>query len=1014
MARVCNGEIRIDPSKIAGLRDWPRVLKNKKDIQKTMGILNYLRPVIRGFSKIAKPIMELTKGNRDFEWTKECTEALDSLIKIATSDPVLKCPDPSKPFKLEVDASAFAIGAVLYQEDEKGKAQHCRYYSKALNPTERNYDIWDREFMAVVMALRNWRHLLTGNPHKVIVLTDHANLQYYRHPQKINRRVARYISTLADYNLELKHLPGTKNRADPLSRRPDHNDGSQDNEHVTALPNELFARMMETMALEQQIRQLQSRDNELIEGWKKKFPDIQKRESAWWKKSALIVTEPQNFAKEILERYHDSITVGHRGIWRTYLQIVRDYWWPDLRKFVDAYVKGCATCQQNKAITHRNNPPLNPITPPKEAELFKVIGVDLITKLPQSGGYDSIMTITDQGLTKAVVLIPCKETMGAEELATLYKECAFPYIGLPSKLITDRDVRFTSHMFKELCSQLGVKQNISSAYHPQTDGESECTNQTTETALRIFGNFRQDDWAQWLPLVMYQINSHVSATTKFAPYELWMGYMPRAHQPDRPSTMPGIQERKEKLLEARRQAREAMKRAQELWIKPKSYTPYVKGQKVWLEGKNLRTSHPTAKLRPKRFGPFEITEVLGPTTYRLDLPPTWKIHNAFHRSLLSPYIETTEHGVNFTEPPPEIIEGEPEYEVEKILGSRRHGRKRELQYLVQWKGYSAAHNTWEPKKDVHAPELVNDFYRREPMSIKTLRLRGGESSVPHYDPQPASPTIPLLSTMQSITTTIANTSAVSLTSTVAIEEALRSSPKLPTPAGSPVPTPPPSPPSTTSTDEYRASRALNNKFTPDFQIPTRADHPALDCILTYVVQKKHSDYATLQLLSQCKPANDFTRLCQALCIEGAAQRLSGNIQTIDFNTPDLEELFYDLKWRLCAKSAINTFHETCGLPAPYPPCHEECLKTMRHLNNEWKRRVYQYGVWSTAKFFRKCDECSALYLLLAHNTIFYRVSEWAIGRRIILPSPHESFWSIYLSEDHRYMDDVMSIFERKD
>ena len=181
---------------------------------------------------------------------------------------------------------------------------------------------------------------------------------------------------------------------------------------------------------------------------------------------------------------------------RTYLQIVKDYWWPELQKYVHAYVKGCVTCQQNKTITKRNDPPLNPIFPSDNPEPFKTISIDLIVKLPESQGNDAILMITDQGSTKGVILIPCSENMGMEKLASLYKEKVFPYISLPSKLISDRDTRFTSGIFKELCRQLGVKQNLSSAYHPQTDGESERMNQTVETALRIFGNFRQDDWSE--------------------------------------------------------------------------------------------------------------------------------------------------------------------------------------------------------------------------------------------------------------------------------------------------------------------------------------------------------------------------------------------------------------------------------------------------------------------------------------------------------------------------------------
>ena len=161
---------------------------------------------------------------------KECESVLNNLIDIVTMELVLKCPDPEKPFELEVNTLAFAIGVVLLQQDETRKWHEVRYYLKALNKTEWNYDIWDREFMSVIFGLRNWRHLLVGSPHKVTMYTDHTNLQYYQHPQKINQRVAWYISMLADYNIELKHLPGTKNCANPLSRWPDHNNGSNNNE----------------------------------------------------------------------------------------------------------------------------------------------------------------------------------------------------------------------------------------------------------------------------------------------------------------------------------------------------------------------------------------------------------------------------------------------------------------------------------------------------------------------------------------------------------------------------------------------------------------------------------------------------------------------------------------------------------------------------------------------------------------------------------------------------------------
>ena len=178
---------------------------------------------------------------------------------------------------------------------------------------------------------------------------------------------------------------------------------------------------------------------------------------------------------------------------------------------------------------------------------FMTMSVDFVVKLPESKGSDTILTITDQGCIKAVILVPCQEDMGAEAIAELFKEQVFPYTGIPTKLISDRDTRFTSSWFKELCQMLGITQNLSTAYHPQTDGQSERTNQTMEGLLWIFCNHQANDWAEWLPVVQYIINSQPSSTTKKALYELWMGYTPRAHQAVKDSKVPNLIERQKTL-----------------------------------------------------------------------------------------------------------------------------------------------------------------------------------------------------------------------------------------------------------------------------------------------------------------------------------------------------------------------------------------------------------------------------------------------------------------------------------
>src|SRR6266851_10037972 len=165
--------VAVDLSKAARLSCWPCELRNVKEVWHTLGILGYQRPFIHGYAQLARPLTELTKKGVPFCWEQRHTEALDTLIRKVTTAPVLRCPNPKKQYFLEVDASAFALGAVLFQKDEVRKRCDVAYFSKALTPPERNYDIWDREFLAVVVALRNWRHLLIETQEPVLILMDH-------------------------------------------------------------------------------------------------------------------------------------------------------------------------------------------------------------------------------------------------------------------------------------------------------------------------------------------------------------------------------------------------------------------------------------------------------------------------------------------------------------------------------------------------------------------------------------------------------------------------------------------------------------------------------------------------------------------------------------------------------------------------------------------------------------------------------------------------------------------------
>jgi Chromo (CHRromatin Organisation MOdifier) domain len=214
---------------------------------------------------------------------------------------------------------------------------------------------------------------------------------------------------------------------------------------------------------------------------------------------------------------------------------------------------------------------------------------------------------------------------------------------------------------------------------------------------------QQDDWAHWLPIVTAVHNNARNVSTKVAPSEAILGYLPRLDYRSPPTSLnPRVETRKETAIQKREQAKAALNKLANLTPKDQ----YNVGDRVWVEAKNLSLPYQTLKLAPRRHGPFTILQRVSPVAYRLELPSAWTIHDVFHATLLTPYHETPQHGVNFARPPPDLVDNLEEYEVEEVLGHRYHGKSRRLQYLIKWKGYSAADNMWEPADQVFAPDLI--------------------------------------------------------------------------------------------------------------------------------------------------------------------------------------------------------------------------------------------------------------------------------------------------------------------
>ena len=686
---VGNGQVKMDPVKVKGITDWPTPTK-VKELRSFLGFGNYYKDFIPNYSQIARPLHELTKKTKEWEWKKPQQDAFETLKRLFTSYPVLRNPDQLKRFILTTDASAYAVGATLSQDFKDGR-HPVAYFSKSLLPAERNYDIYDRELLSIIYAMKAFRYLLLGTPHKFLVQSDHNNLKYFKSARKITQRQARWMEFLEDYDFELEHLPGHTNTvADLLSRRIDLEEGVKINDSQVILPEHLF------------------KPEHLL----KHTISIARQDSAM----KTYLEDNLQTRRKILQEIHDTPVGGHPGISNTWHLINRQYEGPRLRKFVEDYVKGCAKCQESKVRTTLKRAPLYHFDTPIEQGPFQYVSMDLITDLPQSGRYDAILTIVDQGCSKAAKFIPCNKTIDGEGVATQYFKHLFPIFGIPKRIISDRDPRFTSHFSRAVCKATGIKQNLSTAFHPRTDGQTERMNQWIETYLRSFVNGRQDNWSTLLPIAEFAHNSWKHEHTKYTPHELITGINPSAKLIPLDDSTPSAHSRLSDLDKARSDAHSALQKR----IRPSKDPPAFQiNQKVWLDSRNLHVKAPSKKLAPRRYGPFTITEKISPVAYRIKLPHQMKIHDVFHVDLLTPFNQTDTYGIAFPQPPPDLIEGEEEYEVEEIIADRTIRRKR--QYLVKWNGYPSSENSWVYAKDLHAPELLKEYHDSKGRKVGTFQ-----------------------------------------------------------------------------------------------------------------------------------------------------------------------------------------------------------------------------------------------------------------------------------------------------
>ncbi|SJL16278.1 uncharacterized protein ARMOST_19798 [Armillaria ostoyae] len=690
---ISKGSIRMDPVKVAGIVEWPTPTK-KKELQSFLGFTNFYRHFIKDYSMIVCPMTRLM-GKETWAWGTVQQIAFQRLKHQLATDIVLAILTEKGKFCVEADSTEGTIGTVLPQEQD-GKWRPVAFLSKALTVTEHNYEIYDKELLAIMLALDEWWHYLMGAAVDFEIWTDHQNLQYFRKPQKLNRRQVRWVTELVEYHFTLHHKPGAANRkADLLSRRADHPQGQDDNNEITVLaPKHFRAMIMPTANETHEHIKSATRDHQKwdqgIANSLNHAKGIQEKDGLLYYDKRIYVPCDFGARGKVISCCHDHITAGHPGIEKMKELVLHDYWWPKLKRDIETYIQGCETCARTKASTQAQRAPLHPNK--ISSKLWTHISVDMVTGLVPCNGLDTILVIVDH-FSKAIIPIACKTTLLSEGWAKILRDEVYVKYGMPVMVISDQGPQFVSKFLGDLYKMLQIKGNTSMAFHPQTDGQMEHPNQEIKKYLRIFIDHQQTDWPEWLSLAAFQHNNRIHSTT-----------------------------------------------GKSLFFydkKKKAAVKYQIGNKVWLDTTNLHLARPKKKLDDKHVGPFTILEKRRLSAYKLKLPSTWKIYPVFNETLLTSYVAPTFPNQKHDLPPsPDIINDEEEYEVDSILDHKTcktHRPKDKkmgkymttivTDYFVKWKGYGPEEHKWMAEKElIHAKEAIAEYLknRKDMITVQAI------------------------------------------------------------------------------------------------------------------------------------------------------------------------------------------------------------------------------------------------------------------------------------------------------
>lgn len=619
---ICADGVATDPTKVEAVKAWPTPT-SVRALRGFLGLTGYYRKFIQNYGVISRPLTELLKKGVIFQWTPTAEIAFQLLKQAMIEAPVLAVPNFQHQFVLETDACKDGIGVVLMQQ-----VHPVAYLSKGLCPKNQALSTYEKECLAILMAVDKWRPYLQHQP--FIICTDQQALLHLS-DQRLNTGMQHkaFVKLMGlEYTIQYKR--GITNAvADALSRR-------QQNQSLLAISSAVPLWMENVVAGYEDDAKTKHLWVELsVSGANEKGYTLENGMIHY--KGRIWVGQNLLAQQHILQSLHTSALGGHSGGLATYQRVKKLFAWPKMKSSVTEFVQACAVCQRAKTEHCQQPGLLQPHDIPPQP--WHTISWDFVEGLPKSQGFEVILVVIDK-LTKFAHFLPLKHPYTSHQVAQVFFDQVYRLHGMPTRIISDRDPVFTSNFWQELFRLSDTMLNMSSARHPETDGQTERLNQCLEAFLRCAIHDTPTQWSRWLTSAKHWYNTSYHTAVGCTPFEALYGYQPCPFGISAPATNSDLQDlvtdraaTTEMLKQHLLRAQARMKKQAD---KKRSERMFQVGDQVYLKVQpylqNSLATHRNQKLALKFYGPYQVLQRVGEVSYKLDLPVNSKIHNVIHVS----------------------------------------------------------------------------------------------------------------------------------------------------------------------------------------------------------------------------------------------------------------------------------------------------------------------------------------------------------------------------------------------